>query len=371
MFPRIDYVDWVLPRIDATEHDLGSSDLHPEGPTDSDHVVPPRLVDRETPDRTLRSLVADEYDVPSEQVLVTAGTSSANLLAAATALRRRGGDHDADRPGSVLVEKPGYEPHAATPRGLGANVDRFLRTAETGYDLEPSRIEAATRPDTLLVTVSNRHNPSGRRVSRERLAECAEVAREQDAYLLVDEVYAPYGRRAVHSEGHAFGAPTAAGVEGAVATGSLTKFFGFGSLRIGWLVADESFVEHAREVSVHLSDVARPSRLLGRRALDAKTEFGAAGRDRCARNADLLASFLADHEHLTGEVFEGCPFGFVESEREGVDGDALSEAAEAAGVLVVPGRFFGVPSGVRVALGRPTDEVSASLEAFGEAVADL
>ena len=374
VFPRIDYVDWVLPRIEATRHDLGSSDLHPEEPADRTSVVPPRLADRETPTRTVRSFVAEEYGVPTEQVLVTAGTSSANLLAAAAALGPAaeltdGGEGES--PTSVLVEKPGYEPHVASPRGLGANVDRFRRPAEDDYALDPGRIEAALRPTTQLVTVSNRHNPSGRRVDRETLAECAAVARENDARLLVDEVYAPYDRRAVQRDGHAFGAPTAAGLEGAVATGSLTKFFGFGSLRIGWLVAGEPFVGRACEAAVHLSDVARPSRLLARRALAAGPELGDTARERCTRNADLLASFLADHETLTGTVFEGCPYAFVEHAAEEVDGDDIAETAEDAGVLVVPGRFFGAPSDVRVALGRPTHQVEAALEVFGESVEGL
>lgn len=376
MFPRIEYVNWVLPRIERAGHDLASSDLHPEGPADSEQVVPSRLAGRETPERTVRSLVAEEYGVARDRVLVTAGTSSANLLAAATALDLHVADDAETRPetpesGSVLVEKPGYEPHVATPRGLGANVDRFLRRAEARYDLEPDRIEAAMRSDTSLLTVSNRHNPSGRRVDRARLAECAAVARENGARLLVDEVYAPYGRRTLDGDGYAFGGPTAAGIEGAVTTGSLTKFLGFGSLRIGWLVADETFVERAREVSVHLSDVARPSRLLGRRALAAAPKIGDDARERCIRNAELLSKFVNDHDHLTATTFEGCPFAFVESTREGVDGDTLAEAAEAADVLVAPGRFFGAPSGVRVALGRPTGDAKVGLAAFAASTVDL
>jgi aspartate/methionine/tyrosine aminotransferase len=377
VFPRIEYVDWILPRIERAGHDLASSDLHAEGPTDPECVVPARLADRETPDRTLRSLVAEEYGVARDQVLVTAGTSSANLLGAATALDLQVADDDTEgRPetpesGSVLVEKPGYEPHVATPRGLGANVDRFLRRAEARYDLEPDRIEAAMRSDTSLVTVSNRHNPSGRRVDRARLAECAAVARANGARLLVDEVYAPYGRRTVDGDGYAFGGPTAAGIEGAVTTGSLTKFLGFGTLRIGWLVADEAFVKRAREISVHLSDVARPSRLLGRRALAAVPELGDDARERCIRNAELLSKFVEDHDHLTATTFEGCPFAFVESAREGVDGDRLAEAAQAADVLVAPGRFFGAPSGVRVALGRPTEDAEVGLAAFAASTVDL
>jgi len=37
-------------------------------------------------------------------------------------------------------------------------------------------------------------------------------------------------------------------------------------------------------------------------------------------------------------------------------------------VLVVPGRFFGVPDAVRVSLGRSPAEMEAALAAFGRAL---
>jgi len=85
VFPRIEYVDWIRPRIEAATHDLGSSDLRPEA-GDSNRVVPAGLADRPTPEEGLRPLVAAAYDVDAEQVLVTPGASSANLLAMAVAL---------------------------------------------------------------------------------------------------------------------------------------------------------------------------------------------------------------------------------------------------------------------------------------------
>jgi hypothetical protein len=84
VFPRIDYVGWVLPRIDEARHDLGSSDLHPVWLAAG--VVRPRLTDLVTPERTVRSLVAAEYGVSTEEVTMTANASSASLLAAGTAL---------------------------------------------------------------------------------------------------------------------------------------------------------------------------------------------------------------------------------------------------------------------------------------------
>jgi aspartate/methionine/tyrosine aminotransferase len=366
VFPPIEYVQWILPRIEAAVHDLGSSDLRPEAGGDGE-VVPPRLADLPTPGASLRELVADAYGVDAERVLVTPGASAANLLATAVALEASAESTDASSesdapPGRVLVEKPGYEPHVATPRGLGATVERYRRGE--AWDLDSDRIEAAAMDETALVVASNRHNPTGARAGRETLAEAAEVAASADARLLVDEVYAPYG--AADGGDGAFGGPTAAGVPNAVVTGSLTKFWGFGSLRVGWLVADRSFVERAREVAFHFMAVAEPSRTLARRALAARSDIVATQRERCLANHDLLRSFVDDRSDLDGHVFDGCPYALLAHEE--ADGDAVVQTAWEDDVLVVPGRFFGAPEGVRVSLGQPPERAEASLAAFGEAL---
>ena len=374
MFPRIDYVHWILPRIEAATHDLGSSDLRPES-GGGDRVVPPRLADLPTPGADLRTLVAEAYGVDAEQVLVTPGASVANALAAAAALGEaaaagtdgtgRGGA--GARAGRVLVEKPGYEPHVATPRGLGATVDRYRRGES--WALDPDRIRAAAMDETCLVVASNRHNPSGARADRETLAAAAEAAATADARLLVDEVYAPYGRADAGDEG-AFGGPTAAGLPNAVVTGSLTKFWGLGSLRVGWLVADPAFVERAREVAVHLPAVAGPSRTLARRALAAHETLAADQRARCLENHELLRSFVEDRSELDGPVFDGCPFALLA--HESADGESVAAAAWEEGLLVAPGRFFGAPSGgVRVSLGLPPERAEDALSTFGDVLDGL
>lgn len=363
MFPRIDYVDWILPRIETAVHDLGSSDLYPE-PGAGDRVVPPRLADLPTPEADLATLVAEAYGVATDRVLVTAGASAANLLATATALGEAGSAlpdaKEGGITGRVLVEKPGYEPLVATPRGLGATVDRFRR--DESWALDPDRIGAAAMDETCLVVTSNRHNPSGALADRETLAASARTAASADARLLVDEVYAPYGSG---GEG-VFGGPTAAGLRNTVVTSSLTKFWGFGSLRVGWLVADPRFVERAREVATHLHDVAGPSRTLARRALAHRETLEADRRERCIRNHRLLRSFVEERDDLSGHVFDGCPYAFLA--HDSADGDAVAAAAWEDDVLVAPGRFFWADEGVRVSLGGPPERTEAALSAFGEAL---
>ena len=350
--------------MEAAVHDLGSSDLRPEA--DGEAVVPPRLADLPTPEEDLPALLADAYGVDAERVLVTPGASVANLVATAAALEGTANDGPGESGGSrgrVLVEKPGYEPHVATPRGLGATVDRYRRGE--AWALDPERIRAATMEETCLIVTSNRHNPSGARADRETLGRAAEAAASADARLLVDEVYAPYGTADV-SEGTAFGGPTAAGIPNTVVTGSLTKFWGFGSLRVGWLIADPSFVERAREVAFHLLSVAGPSRTLARRTLAGWPDLAAVQRERCLTNHGRLRSFVDGRPDLDGHVFDGCPYAFLT--HEDLDGDAVAAAAWEEDVLVVPGRFFGASDGVRVSLGEPPERVESSLTAFGAAL---
>jgi len=360
MFPPIDYLEWIAGRPEAALYDLGSSDLR--GDREFEPVaVPPSLADLPDPPAgvSVETLVATEYGVHPEQVLVTAGASQANVIAAATAIE------DCEAP-TVLVEKPGYEPLVRTPQGLGATVERFLRP--DAHELDVDRAANAMTGETCLVTVTNRHNPSGRLTDRETLAELAARAGEHDARLLVDEVYAPYVADDDRRDG-AFGGPTAAGVENAVVTGSLTKFFGLGDLRLGWLVADREFVEAARRVAFHLPSVAGTSRALAMRALYGAEALAERKRDLLAANARLLAEFVEASPAVSGTVPSGSSFAFLGHEL--VDGDELVTAAGDEGVLVVPGRFFGDPQRVRVSLGHAPEEMETALATLAAVAARL
>jgi len=392
MFPPIAYLQWIEGRPAAAEHDLGTSDLRRLPADDPDDLVPSRLRGLSQPSdgRSLREHVAAEYDIDEANVLLTAGATHGGFLACATAAalawertadeRSEGGAAAATGPAGdegprpcALVEVPGYEPLVETPRGIGSRVARFRRPGPE-HGLDPARVAAAA-PDLsgplAHVTVTNRHNPTGAVVDRATLAATAEVAADHGGYLLVDEVYAPYaiGTGTDDAAGDAFGGPTGAGLAATVTVGSLTKFHGLGGLRVGWITGPEAFIKRARSVEHHVPALAAPSVALARRFFAHRDDLVADARDHCRRNHELLAGFLADRDDLAGSVEPGSPFAYLEHER--ADGDAVSAAAWDAGVLVVPGRFFGMSDGVRVSLGRAPDDCEAALDAFGRVLDEL
>ncbi len=385
--PTIEYIGWIEGRPGTVEHDLGTSDLRGAARRNPESVVPEELADLASPGEVpLSASVADAYGVDSESVLVTPGASLANAVAALTALdaaesRLDGdrGDPDAvdhlggvpdgfDPAGSVLVEKPTYEPLVDTPQLFGARIDRYLRRADGDWHLDADRVEAALREDTALVTATNRHNPTGRLSTRDTLAEVAAVVRAADARLLVDEVYAPYVVDGGDGE-RAFGGVTAAGIDGTVVTGSLTKFHGLGDLGVGWLVADPEFVDRADRVARHFPSVAGPSRALGRRTFAHREHLERESGELLARNAALLAEFVADRADLVGPVYEGSSYALLA--HEDADGDAVAETALDRDLLVVPGRFFETPERFRVSLGRDTEHVREALDVLGGVLDDL
>lgn len=369
MFPPIEYLEWIAGRPERVKYDLGSSDLRAARPPVEG------TTNREDPVSDLESLLAAEYEVDPEQILVTAGATNANFVAFATAIDTRGGAEPADdeipQP-HVLVEKPGYEPLRATPVGLGANVDRFVRPPEERYPLQADRVAAAAIDDTSLVVVTNRHNPSGVSTNRSTLEEVARAAEDAGATLLVDEVYAPFDLEPY--AGGAFGGPTAAGLPNTVITSSVTKFFGLGPLRIGWLVGPTDFIARARSVAWHVPAVSPTNAAIVADVLDDATVWADRSRDVLATNYDLLASFVSDRSDLDGFVAPGCPYAFLSHVRDDdggidgewaddrrTDGDRIVEAADEQGLLVVPGRFFDAPERFRVSLGGEPDEMREAL----------
>lgn len=390
MLPRVEYVEWIVGRPERATHDLATSDLR-DGPPDPTTVVPDRLAGLEDPEPTvgLDAQVAAAHGVEESRVVTTAGATHAYWLALAAALpvgengegrgegedgEGRDGGEDSD--GSdyseggerdrVLVERPGYEPLYRTPQAHGATVHRFERLSTDDYGLSPARIGRAVDADTALVVATNRHNPSGRLLDRESLAAAAGAATDAGATLLVDEVYADY---TTTPKDGAFGGPTAAGLDGVVATGSLTKLHGLGGLRIGWVIAEEAFVERVERAGAYLPVRATPSVALARRALANRDGIESVARERIRANHGLLADFVDGREDLTGRVFEGASFAFVR--HDAADGDAVVDAAWDRNLLVVPGRFFDDPDRFRVSLGGDPDEMADALDVLGETLDDL
>ncbi len=209
--------------------------------------------------------------------------------------------------------------------------------------------------------LTNLHNPSGALLDEETLAEIGRIARRNDAFVLLDEVYLemlwekkPVGRDAPF-----------------VVTSSLTKGYGLSGLRCGWVIAPPELARRMWRLNDLFGvNAAHPAEQLSVWAFDQLEQFRLRAKKILAANRPLLEAFLKARDDLecfhstAGTVF------FPRLVRGDVEAlvRLLREKFETS---VVPGKFFEKPAHFRLGIGGPTEELRGGLEQLGKALDEL
>ena len=345
MLPRVEYLGWAIETFPHAKWDLATSGLPSISSADLGH---PASLSDPTALRRFASKVAERYGVPPAEVVPALGTSGAVWTAAAAVL-------PSGEPFEVIVEEPTYEPLLRVIEGLGAVVRRVARPREEGYRLDPARVAEALTDRTKLVVVASPHNPSGLATPDEDLAAIAKACAARGAYLLVDEVY----RELV-----APGTSARRLGENVIAVSSLTKCFGVGWARAGWVILPSHLRAAAHVAEMHATGTLPTTcGAIGAHAFEKLADLEARAIALSAGKRPIVDAFLAKHPALSWTPPPPrALFGLVRA--EGIDVAAgLARAAEEHGVVAVPGSFFGVADAFRLSWASlPPDRLAQALE---------
>ena len=347
------YMHWAKTRPSAT-YDLAISNLRGASIEDLPGAADALSLNGRNDNgyAPLLDAIASRYGVSSDQVTTAQGTSGANFLVLA-ALLRSGED--------VLIEEPGYDPLLGAARLVGANVVRFRREFRDGFALDPDRVRAAMTARTKLIVVTTPHNPSGAVADPAALHEVGRIAAEQDAHVLVDEVYldaTDSSQPAAATYGDRF-----------ISTSSLTKSYGLAGLRCGWILSSEEVAEQirrARDVVDGTGSIV--TERLGVLAFEHLDDLIARARRILAENRPIALQVLKHRPEL--EFIEPRGGTIVFPRLKGVDdtsrfADRLLAERQTA---IVPGRFFQAPEHFRLGFSGRTDSLRAGLAALESAL---
>ncbi|WP_411277074.1 aminotransferase class I/II-fold pyridoxal phosphate-dependent enzyme [Gaiella sp.] len=290
----------------------------------------------------LRAAAAALYDTTSpDDVIVVAAAEEAIFVAYHALLQP--GDH-------VVVETPCYESALEVARSAGADVTEWCRSAGNGWAHDLDALEAALRPDTRLVYTNTPHNPTGLLMPRQVLDRVVELCAERGAWLFADEVY----RELEHDPADRL--PAAVDLyDRALSLGSMSKTYGLPGLRLGWLASRDRAVL-ARIVDLkHYTTIcsSAPSELLSALALRHRHVFADRSRAIVLANLELVDAFLERHaERFSWVRPTASTIGFVRI--EGVEDTSVfcQQLVADAGVLLLPGTVYDVPTHVRLGFGR-------------------
>jgi aspartate/methionine/tyrosine aminotransferase len=359
MFAPMQYLRWARQHAGKAAFDLATSGMPVIDPTELG-PIPTRLQDP-SGWGALQKAIARHHDVPEDEAVAALGTSQALWLAYASLLSP--GDE-------LLVESPAYEPLWRIAEGLGARVRFFERDPAKNWALDPDTVARAITPETRAVIVSNLHNPSGVRTPDDVLRELARITEARGVHFIVDEVYAPFDGM-VADDGVFHGTARRLGPR-VIACSSLTKCYGIGQDRVGWVVGPADVIARANDVIsatcgmlplVHAHYAAHAFAQLP--ALKARATR-LLGRKRATVHA-----WVERQRGLTWSAPDAGLFGFVTIPGAGDLTTPIEFGLREHDVLVVPGAFFGVPNGFRLAWSLDEAKLSEALTRLEKTLAPL
>lgn len=307
----------------------------------------------------LERAVARHLGIDPARVLVTLGATGGMFLCA---WRWFG-------PGSrVLTDRPSYEPFRALPRVFGAATLELERRLEDEWRLAPAEVERALAGGSgpAHVFTANPHNPTGALSTRGELVELAALAARTGGNLVECEVYMEYAPRGERMYACQL-APNA------VSIGSLTKAYGLGALRAGWIALGEGLAHEAQRLRdlAYLSSVD-PATMAMQAARAAFANLDALWAP-VARNTrecrPAWARWLRETETIASTV---PPYGIIAFPRVHGAHDTLALCeylVHEHEVDVVPGEYFGATGHVRVGCGVTPAQLETGLARLARGLA--
>lgn len=305
---------------------------------------------------SLIEAVAQKYNVKEENVVITLGTSQALYVVCAACLER--GEE-------VFIETPVYEPLQAVPRVFDARIKRFERKFKEKYTFDLDELSTSLSPETRLILLTNLHNPSAAYVPLSFLKTLARIAEKKGTRVVVDEIYLDFLKGKQRETSFHLS-------DSIIVISSLTKVYGLGGLRCGWILAPSKLVKRMRRI---LDYIQVEGVFIGEKI--SSEVFGQLdliqnqNEARNRQNKARVKRFIQDEERLSWVEPAGGVICFPRVEGE-MGGDKLAEALlRDFDTAVVPGSFFEAPEHFRLGFGVDPEILARGLDNIKKALKKL
>ena len=182
----------------------------------------------------LKSLILKDLDLSDMDVVVTAGATTALYYCMSDLL----GEED-----NVITPDPGY----LIIDNFAGRFAKEIRSIpiynkECGYKLTPELVRKNMDDKTRLILLIDPLNPIGGAYTEEEIKEFAEIAKENNCFLLHDITYRDFARKHYLAANYA--------PDNTITVFSFSKIFGMAGVRIGALISTPEIMNSVREILI-------------------------------------------------------------------------------------------------------------------------
>ncbi len=295
-----------------------------------------------------------------ENVIVTPGAKYSLFLSMMAVLNR--GDE-------IIIPRPYWVSYAEQAKL--ADAAPVIADSSEDFEIRADLIESKLTQRTRAILINSPNNPSGQVLKRNEARKIADMAIENDIWIISDEVYEPFVYEGKHSSFLSLGDDIKSRT---IVINGFSKSLAITGLRIGYAIAPENVIDAMSGMQGHT--VSNVCSALQYAALDVLNKslldsFSAGMRRVFNKRRMMMYSSLKKIEGVNVYLPMGAFYMFPDVSSfysEKINGSfELSELLlNKAGVAVIPGAGFGADNNIRLSYACSDETIEKGMERLAE-----
>ena len=284
----------------------------------------------------LRKAVQDEvektrgYRPDLEQIVITPGLKPGIFFSMLAIINP--GDE-------VIYQDPGYPTYGSVSSFLGAKGVLVPLLEENEFRMNPDDIKTRITDKTKLIIVNSPQNPTGSVMTKSELEKLAELAEEQDIFVVSDEIYS----KMTYETDHYTPTSRDEAKERTILLDGFSKYFAMTGWRLGFMVAPSELAERMQDFLVSaVSCTAAFTQWAGVEALTGDQDFISEMMKRFKEKRDRIVKGLNSIRGFSCLSPKGAFYAFPNIKETGMTSQECADhLLYNAGVAALPGTAFG------------------------------
>ncbi|MBT8173007.1 MAG: aminotransferase class I/II-fold pyridoxal phosphate-dependent enzyme [Nitrosopumilus sp.] len=261
-------------------------------------------------------------DVTEDNIIVSPGARFSIFTAISTLLNP--GDE-------MIVIEPAWPAYKDCALNAGIKVRTISTTLEQKWEPSLEQIKDTINSNTKMIVLNYPNNPTGKILSEKLQDAIVELAKQNDLYVLSDEIYSQYAKSSWKSI-------LSYNYKKSIVTQSFSKSHAMTGFRIGYAIADTEIIEKmAKLEALCLTNVSEPIQYIAMKALEADTSNNT---NTVQNRLDMLTE-KASKMGLDFVVPDGAMYIFARINQNGFDGIQFANSSLDKGLAIAPGEGFG------------------------------
>ena len=261
-------------------------------------------------------------EITQENIIVSPGARFSIFSAISTLLNP--GDE-------MIVIEPAWPAYKDCALNAGIKVRTINTTLEKKWEPSIEQIKNTINSNTKMIVLNYPNNPTGKILPEKLQDKIIEIAKENNLYVLSDEIYSQYAKsnwKSILSYNY----------EKSIVTQSFSKSHAMTGFRVGYGIGSKQIIEKmARLEALCLTNVSEPIQYVAMKALEADTT----NNSKIIQNRLDILCKKANEIGLEFIIPDGAMYIFAKINQEGFDGVEFANNSLEKGIAVAPGEGFG------------------------------